>query len=165
MRRTPDNGGAVSFRAWAEGSVVYEARVYAGGVAISGEDMHVEEALFHVIADGEDKEDSGFGQHVLIGGVEVWGQHACDAPICTLDKGNMGDMGAAGVDEERKLGVGSDDDSGNAPVLPYVVRHIAKNLRFVFVARYLNIPCFVFFLSIYGNSPAAGHLILMEVYQ
>lgn len=143
MRRTPGNGGALSFRAWAHGSVVYEARVYAGDVAVSGGEekgMWVEDTFLHVLAASSvgDAGDKGEGErggaadaeHLLIGGIEVWGEHLARKaeegglePEPTL-------RGAQGSKDTREELVVQDD------VMPRST--IAGKLRFVFVARYMR---------------------------
>lgn len=139
MRRTPGNGGALSFRARANGSVVYEARVYAGDVAVSGgkeKGMWVEDALLHVLAasvgDGGDKGKGERGgaadaEHVLIGGMEVWGKH----PTRKAEEGGLEPdttlLAAQGRKDTRKELVVQDDATARSTM--------AGKLRFVFVAR------------------------------
>eukprot|EP00752_Nemacystus_decipiens_P007182 g6431.t1 len=133
MRRTPDNGGALSFRAWADGTVVYEARVYAGDVVVSGgqrSGMHVEDVFLHALAraggdSGEEKGLLAAAQHVYIGGIEVWGRGSAEklgkrleAPPSLVDAGREGEV---------EKGVSS---QGN--VAP--MASMAEKLRFVFVA-------------------------------
>lgn len=132
MRRTPDNGGALSFRAWADGFVVYEARVYASDPVVSGGEksgMCVEDILLHVLAAtdgaGGDKkagknETLAATQHVLMGGVEIWGKRSAQNLEEKEEK-----------EEEAML--------ENDLVVPRDVVHMSsmmENLRFVFVARY-----------------------------
>lgn len=79
-RRTPANGGCLTFRAWANGSVVYEARVYAGDAVLSGDEdkgMGVEDALLHVMAASANGGggDATATEHVLVGGIEVWARY------------------------------------------------------------------------------------------
>ncbi|CAM9916290.1 unnamed protein product [Scytosiphon promiscuus] len=78
-RRTPVNGGCLTFRAWIDGSVVYEARVYASDAVLSAGEakgMWVEDALLHVLTasgdgDGDEVVTAATG-YVLIGGMEIW---------------------------------------------------------------------------------------------
>lgn len=136
MRRTPGNGGALSFRAWADGGVVYEARVYASDTAVSGgqrEGMQVEDAFLHALAraggdDGEDKGLSDAAQLVFVGGVEVWGRlpakktdTRAEEPLNLVD---------AGGGDETEGGVSV---LGNNNVAP--VASVTDKIRFVFVAR------------------------------
>lgn len=137
MRRTPDNGGALSFRAWADGSVVYEARVYASDTVVSGgqrEGMRVEDAFLHVFAragGGDKGEEKGLfaaaAQHVLVGGVEIWSRSAAAQKVDKrMEESKLADGG--GAVDEREDGVSSPDD-----VAP--MASIAEKIRFVFVAR------------------------------
>ena len=137
-RRTPDNGGALSFRAWADGSVVYEARVYASDTVVSGgqrKGMRVEDAFLHVLSRAglcSDKvEEKGLyaaAQHVLVGGVEIWGRRgAVEIVDQRVEQSKLVDGGGAG--DETELG-----DSFPADVVAPMAS-IAGKLRFVFVAR------------------------------
>ncbi|CAM9624252.1 unnamed protein product [Ectocarpus sp. 12 AP-2014] len=156
MRRTPGNGGALSFRAWTNGSVVYEARVYAGDMAVSGgneKGMWVEDVLLHVLAasvgDGGDKREGERGgaadaQHVLIGGIEVWGKH----PTRRAEEGalepNTTLLAAQGRKYTREELVVQDDAMARSTM--------AGKLRFVFVAS--TGRCGTHYLSqLLGTSP------------
>lgn len=131
MRRTADNGGALSFRAWADGSVVYEARVYASDAVVSGgqrKGMSVEDAFLHVLAHagGDKGKEKGLftvaaAQHVCVGGVEVWGR-----------------LPARGVEKRVEEPDLADTDSGRETedVAP-MASLTEKKLSFVFVARYV----------------------------
>lgn len=135
MRRTPDNGGALSFRAWADGFVVYEARVYASDSAVSGGEkkgMWVEDALLHVYAAtaSADVGPAAAAQYVLVGGVEVWGK--CSAQ-------ELVEMEVEKEKEKEKKGEEEAMVQINDLVVPGDVVHMssmAEKLRFVFVARY-----------------------------
>ncbi len=142
MRRNPDNGGSLSFRAWADGSVVYEARVYAGDTVLSGgqsKGIWVEDVFLHVLAHvggdkGEDRSwpsaDSSIQPHLLIGGVEVWGR----CPVEKLEEKiedrqeELDFLGAGGGDEGK-------DEVNNVPGDVAPISSVVENLRFVFVAR------------------------------
>lgn len=139
MRRTPDNGGALSFRAWVDGSVVYEARVYASDSVLSGDQrkgMWVEDAFLHVLApatSGSKDEEKGLcaaTQHVLVGGVELWGRR----PFPTVHDKRLGEpnlVDAGGWDDTEGGTEGGINPLGH--VAP--MASIAEKLRFVFVAR------------------------------
>lgn len=123
MRRTPENGGSVLFRAWADGDVVYEARVYASGASVSAGELWVEEVLLHVISP-ENKEEGSGRDCVLIGGVEVWGR-------CPREE-----TGGEIRNRHAKKG-GGGDESVCVPDGPKDTLSPRENLRFVFVARYV----------------------------
>lgn len=137
MRRTPDNGGALSFRAWADGSVVYEARVYASDTVVSGgqrRGMRVEDAFLHALSrasgdKGNKKDGKGLfaaAQHVFIGGVEVWGRCPTDKVGRRVEELDL--VGAGGGGET------ADGVSFSDCVAP-MAASLAKKIRFVFVAR------------------------------
>lgn len=146
MRRTSDNGGALSFRAWADGSVVYDARVYASDTVLSGgqrNGMRVEDAFLHALgrASGDEgKEQCLFAaaQHVLVGGVEIWirrpvliggVENRFRSPATMVNKQvEKPDLADAGGEDNTEDGVGFSEDV--APVASSTER-----LRFVFVAR------------------------------
>lgn len=146
MRRTPENGGALSFRAWADGFVVYEARVYASDSAVAGGEkkgMWVEDALIHVhaatacCADGVKEEGksgpAAAAQHVLIGGVEVWGKRStCQEMVeVEVEEGK----GKGKEKEEEGDAVMLENDSV-VPGDDFHMSSLAEKVRFVFVARY-----------------------------
>lgn len=133
MRRSPDNGGALSFRAWADGSVVYEARVYASDSVVSGgqrKGMRVEDAFVHVLSrsggdEGEEKGASAAAQHVLVGGVEVWGRRPAEKVDERVEEPSLVDAGGGDGAED-----GASFPSDVAPMAS-----TTEQLRFVFVAR------------------------------
>lgn len=129
MRRTPDNGGALSFRAWADGNVVYEAHVYASDTVVSGgqrKGMWVEDAFLHVLARADgDKGLFAAAQHVFVGGVEVWGRRHIEKVDKRVEELNLDDAGGGGETE----------DGVNFPGYVAPMASMTESLRFVFVAR------------------------------
>ncbi len=131
----------MSFRAWADGSVVYEARVYASDTVLTGSQskgMWVEDVFLHVLArvggdKGENRSwpaaDSSIQPHLLIGGVEVWGRCPVEKVEEEVEdrKEELEFRGAGGGDEAK--------DEGNVPGDVAPISSVMENLRFVFVAR------------------------------
>lgn len=137
-RRPTGADGGVFFRGWADGDVVYEARVYARGARAAGEEMRVEDVLLHALAVQRDEEEGGANQSVFVGGVEVWGQCDREGPVSAAGTGT-GASHAGGVVEDRngRSFGGAGYVNENNPSLPSIVCTWTPEtkLRFVFVAR------------------------------
>lgn len=131
-RRTPVNGGCLTFRAWVDGIVVYEACVYASDAVLSGSQekgMWVEEALIHVLAAsvGDDgNEDVTAAGHVLIGGMELWARRPPPKP----------EQGVALQERNHPEASVRKDGQNELAVRDGVHRSPSSKLRFVFVARF-----------------------------
>lgn len=138
-RRSTGADGGVFFRGWADGDVVYEARVSARDARdAAGEEMLVEDVLLHVLAVQRDEEEGGANQSVLVGGVEVCGQCDREGPVSSRGTGT-GASRAGGVVADRigRSFGGAGYVNETNPGLPGIVcTGIPETkLRFVFVAR------------------------------
>lgn len=141
-RRSTGTDGAVSFRAWADGDVVYEARVCARDASdIAAGEMRVEDVLFHVLtADEGVEKDKRVNQKVFVGGVEVWGQsdRVSEKPMCAAETGaNASSTITSGLVAEKNEGnfCGVGHEKENTLGLPGIPYNPEAKLRFVFVAR------------------------------